>query len=153
MEYINDTSNGKLFLYITVVLLILAISSIVIYFGMKQFRKLKENNEYRTGTDYVEFTFYYVDWCPYSTQAEPIWNEVTKSFAEKTTASGKNIKFIKKDCTEESEDDQSKVNGEIVDSFPSIFFNNLDGKDQLEFKAKCTQTSLSKFINYCINEN
>ena len=142
----------KYIIYITVSFLIIGVAFLGFYFGLKQFRKRKENNEYKFNGNEIEFVMYHVDWCPYCKQAHDPWDSVAEKYNNTTTKLGKTVKMHKIDCTNEEEGNQSKVNGEVIDSFPSIFFNNFKD-EQVEFKSKCTKTTLTKFVENFISEN
>lgn len=142
--------NPKFIMYLVIITSFLLIGAVGVYFGLREFRKRKENNEYTYKTSELEFVMYHVTWCPYCKQALPIWDEVAEKYNVRESNSGKNIIFKKVDCTDSEKD--NVVNGKVVDSFPTIYVNNF--KDpQTEFVSKCTYKALDKFVKDTIAEN
>ena len=140
----------KFVMYVGIIVAFLLMGAVGVYFGLREFRKRKENNEFTYKTSELEFVIYHVTWCPYCKQALPIWDQVEDEYKGKETNLGKNVIFKKIDCTKTDTD--YVVNGKTIDSFPTIYANNF--KDPaVEFMSKCTYKTLNQFVKDTIEEN
>ena len=138
--------DTKYIIYGLIASAIVAVCIVSIYYGVKAMKKLKENNEYSYGKGgEVIVTIYYVDWCPYSKKALEVWNVVTPNFEKSITKNGKNMTFNKIDC-ETLPETEPIVNGKLIEAYPTIYCNIGNDKPQIEFKSKCTDRTLRKFL-------
>ena len=145
MESVKGLLANKKIQYGLFILICVAISSIGIYYGMRGFLYKKNKDESVYKPTEVWFTLYYVDWCPHSIQTKPIFEEVRDNYSGAKTKDGLDIKFKLVDCTDEDANNQSIVNGKVISSFPTIYFD--DGiNDQVEFMSKCEKRTFTKFI-------
>lgn len=130
---------------------LLIITIIAVHFGLQAMNATKENNEYEYGGNELVFTIYHVTWCPYCKQALPIWHKIKKDYHNTKTVTGKTIILNEVDCTNMS-DNEPIVNGGLIESFPTIYFNN-NIDEQTEFTSKCTLKTLKTFIDDMVKEN
>jgi len=140
--------NNKYILYGLIASAIIVTCIVSVYYGVQAMKKVKENNEYSYGNGsevIITITLYYVDWCPYSKKALEIWNIVTPNFETSITKNGKNFKFNTVDCEEPGNTDPI-VNGKTIEAYPTIYCNIGKDKPQIEFKSKCTDRTLRKFL-------
>lgn len=144
--------DTKYIIYALIASAIILVCVISIYYGLQAMKKSKENNEYSYGNGgEVIITIYYVDWCPYSKKAIEVWNLVTPNFKNSITENGQEMIFNKVDC-EESGNTEPIVNGKVIDAYPTIYCNIGKDKPQIEFKSKCTDRTLRKFLQDIKND-
>ena len=145
MDSLKNLIAQKQVQYGLLICVFLIVVGIGLYMGLKSFSERKKKKESVYKPEEVWFTLYYVTWCPHSIQTKPIFEAVEKSYEGAKTKGGLYIKFKKVDCTDESTNNQSTVNGKVVSSFPTIYFD--DGiNDQVEFMSKCEINTFKKFI-------
>lgn len=145
MESVKGLIENKKVQYALFIVTCLIITSIGLYLGMKSFSYKKNKNVSVYKPEEVWFTLYYVDWCPHSIQTKPIFEEVRDNYSGAKTKDGLDIRFKLVDCTDEGANDQSIVNGKVITSFPTIYFD--DGiNDQVEFLSKCERRTFTKFV-------
>jgi len=138
--------DTKYIIYGLIASAIVAVCIVSIYYGVKAMKKLKENNEYSYGKGgEVIVTIYYVDWCPYSKKALEVWEVVKDSYNDSITENGKTLKLKEQDC-ENLSDKEPVVNGKLIEAYPTIYCNIGNDKPQIEFKSKCTDRTLRKFL-------
>lgn len=140
--------DKKLIVYLVVAISFLLAGSLGVYYGYKEYKKSKENSDYTTAGDSVDIILHYVDWCPYSTEARKTWEfvkEDQKKHDNLVTNSGKTIYMKEVDCTNQTEDNYSKMNGKDIDAYPTIYADNFEDP-QLELTSKCTAKELTSFI-------
>lgn len=139
--------DTKYIIYSIIALAIIIVCIVSIYYSVQAFKKSKVNNEYTYGieTDIV-VTIYHVTWCPYSKKAVEVWESIESSYEGATCESGR--KLVLRKCNPEEEDSCKNpiVNGEPIDAYPTIFCDLGVGKEQIEFKSKCTDRTLRKFL-------
>ncbi len=139
-------------IYALIASAIILVCVISIYYGVQAMKKLKENNEYSYGKGGdVIITIYYVDWCPYSKKALEVWGVVKDSFNNSTTNGGKKLILKEEDC-EKLHDTEPIVNGKVIEAYPTIYCNIGNDKPQIEFKSKCTDRTLRKFLQDIKND-
>ena len=138
--------DRKYIIYALIASAIILVCVISIYYGVQAMKKVKENNEYSYGKGgEVIVTIYYVDWCPYSKKALEVWESVKDEYRDSFTENGKKIKLEEKDCEDDSNADII-VNGKAIEAYPTIYCNIGNDKPQIEFKSKCTDRTLRKFL-------
>ena len=140
--------DTKYIIYSIIALAIIFVSMISVYFSVQAFKKSKVNNEYTYGDNSpIEVTIYHVTWCPYSKKALEVWNSVKDSYNNKKCESGRKLMLIA--CNPEEDGSTCPnpiVNGEPIEGYPTIFCNFGGDKKHLEFKSKCTDRTLRKFL-------
>ncbi len=144
--------DTKYIIYALIASAIILVCVISIYYGVQAMKKLKENNEYSYGKGgEVIVTIYYVDWCPYSKKALEVWEVVKSSYDKSTTKGGKKLILKEEDC-EKLPDNEPIVNGKVIEAYPTIYCNIGKDKPQIEFKSKCTDRTLRKFLEDIKND-
>ena len=145
MESLKGLVANKKVQYGLLVVVMLLIASVGLYMGMKRFYANKHKKESVYKPEEVWFILYHVTWCPHSIQTKPIFEEVAERYNDTKTKEGLKIKFKSVDCTDEDGNNPSTVNGKVVSSFPTIYFD--DGvNDQVEFISKCQINTFTKFV-------
>ena len=145
MESLKGLVANKKVQYGLLVVVMLLIASVGLYMGMKGFYANKHKKDSVYKPEEVWFILYYVTWCPHSIQTKPIFDEVAEKYNGTKTKEGLKIKFKSVDCTDEDGNNQSTVNGKVISSFPTIYFD--DGvNDQVEFMSKCEINTFTKFV-------
>ena len=87
---------------------------------------------------------FYVDWCPHCKTAKPEWDKVKQQYNGKTI-NGTTILFKEVNCTNETADVQEMISQYKIEGYPTIKL--LKGNQVIDFDAKPTQDSLTKFLN------
>jgi glutaredoxin len=143
--YVKIYTYENIYIYIGL-FVVFAIVALCGIYSYNMYSSPRENTEYTIPSETINFKLYYADWCPHSRAAVEIWNTVTKDHG--ITSNGKSIRYEKIDCSDPEADESknAEVNGNLINSFPSIFVNLNDGSQQIEFKAKCTTINLTKFF-------
>jgi thiol-disulfide isomerase/thioredoxin len=95
----------------------------------------------------AELILFYVDWCPHCKTAKPEW-ETTKSSFEGKNINGYKVVFTDVNCTNETKEIEKMVATYKIEGYPTIKMIK-DGQ-VIDFDAKPTQGSLTKFINSAI---
>jgi len=145
MESLKDLLTNKKVQYGLLVVVLLLIASIALFMELKKFYANKHKKDSVYKPEEVWFILYHVTWCPHSIQTKPIFEEVAEKYNDTKTKEGLKIKFKSVDCTDEDGNNPSTVNGKVVSSFPTIYFD--DGvNDQVEFMSKCEINTFTKFV-------
>ena len=95
----------------------------------------------------AELILFYVDWCPHCKTAKPEW-ETTKSSFHGKKINGYTVVFTDVNCTNENKEIEKMVSTYKIEGYPTIKMIK-DGQ-VIDFDAKPTQSSLTKFINSAI---
>ena len=139
--------NTKYILYGLIASAIIVTCIVSVYYGVQAMKKVKENNEYSYGREgEIIITLYHVTWCPYSKKALEVWKVITNEYDNLTTTNGKVIIFKDVNCEDFSDTEQPVVNGKTIEAYPTIYCNIGKDKPQIEFKSKCTDRTLRKFL-------
>lgn len=139
--------NTKYILYGLIASAIIVTCIVSVYYGVQAMKKVKENNEYSYGREgEIIITLYHVTWCPYSKKALEVWKVITNEYDNLTTTNGKVIIFKDVNCEDFSDTEQPVVNGKTIEAYPTIYCNIGKDKPQIEFRSKCTNRTLRKFI-------
>tara|TARA_Y100000816_G_C26047698_1_gene549127 strand:+ start:597 stop:1115 length:519 start_codon:yes stop_codon:yes gene_type:complete len=100
--------------------------------------------------DNAKLYFFYVDWCPYSKKARPIWKKVKEEFDGKSI-NNITLNFVEVDGDKNEkklegfENEYLSPNNKKIDGYPSIWM--VKGDQVIEFDTKPTISSLKEFIN------
>lgn len=140
--------DKKLIVYLVVAISFLLAGSLGVYYGYKEYKKSKENSDYASTGDSVDIILHYVDWCPYSREAKETWETVKRDQKKRdnlVTNSGKTIYMKEVNCTDQTDDNYSQMNGKDIDAYPTIYADNFNDP-QLELTSKCTVKELESFI-------
>jgi thiol-disulfide isomerase/thioredoxin len=95
----------------------------------------------------AELILFHVDWCPHCKTAKPEW-ETAKSTFDGKKINGYNVVFTDVNCTNETKEIEKMVSTYKIEGYPTIKMIK-DGQ-VIDFDAKPTQSSLTKFINSAI---
>ena len=100
------------------------------------------NRRNKTATLY----FFRADWCPHCRDAKPKWDEFTQG-KPNMDLNGYTVVFIEVDCTDPdlSSDTEVLISKYNIDHYPTIKL--VMGEDVIDFDAKITKDSLTKFVN------
>lgn len=99
------------------------------------------NRRKKTATLY----FFHVDWCPHCTDAKPKWEKFTQG-KPNMDLNGYTIDFIDMDCTNAEKPEIDKyISTYNIEHYPTIKL--VIGEDVVDFDAKITKESLTKFVN------
>lgn len=140
--------DTKYIIYTIIALAIIFVCIASVYYSVQAFKKLKVNNEYTYGDNSeIKVTIYYVTWCPYSKKAIEVWDIVETSYNGSKCESGRTLTLHKCDPEKEDACKNPIVNGEPIEGYPTIFCDFGGEKEQLEFKSKCTDRTLRKFLD------
>jgi thiol-disulfide isomerase/thioredoxin len=102
------------------------------------------NGDGDDGDNEVELLFFYADWCPHSKQAKPVWEELKKTYENKTI-NGYTIIFTEIDSSMENTDVEKMMDKYNVEGFPTIKL--LKNGQVIEYDAKPTKETLTQFLN------
>lgn len=146
--------DTKYIIYGLIASAIIVTCVVSVYYGVQAMKKVKENNEYSYGREgEIIITIYHVTWCPYSKKALEVWRVIINEYNNSTTKNGKVIIFKDVNCEELSDTEQPVVNGKPIEAYPTIYCNIGKDKPQIEFKSKCTNITLRKFIEDIKSDN
>lgn len=164
--------RNHIFYRVGIIVLVLLFLGVAYYAYNTFYKKPKENKTKdianmndRTGV--IEIYFFHVDWCPHCKTAKPEWDAFYDKYNNKEV-NGYKIQCIDIDCTEDSGDkskgvdkvanakfDELNMNtpeeiNELIrryniDSYPTI--KMVKDNDTIDFDAKITSSSLSKFVD------
>jgi thiol-disulfide isomerase/thioredoxin len=164
--------RNHIFYRIGMIVLVLLFVGVAYYAYNTFYKKPKENKmkdvanmNDRTGV--IEIYFFHVNWCPHCKTAEPEWDAFKSKYQNKEV-NGYKIQCISIDCTDDSGDknkdidevakakfEQLEMNtteatNELIrryniDSYPTI--KMVKDNDTIDFDAKITTSSLSKFVD------
>ena len=95
----------------------------------------------------AELIMFHADWCPHCKTAKPEWETIKSSFEGKKI-NGYNVIFSDVNCTNETKEIEKMMSTYKVEGFPTIKMIK-DGQ-VIDYDAKPTQSSLTKFINSAI---
>jgi thiol-disulfide isomerase/thioredoxin len=95
----------------------------------------------------AELILFHVDWCPHCKTAKPEW-DTTKSTFDGKKINGYRVVFTDVNCTNETKEIEKMVSTYKIEGYPTIKMIK-DGQ-VIDFDAKPTQSSLTKFINSAI---
>jgi len=95
----------------------------------------------------AELILFYVDWCPHCKTAKPEWETIKSSFDGKKI-NGYTVVFTDVNCTNETKEIEKMISTYKIEGYPTIKMIK-DGQ-VIDFDAKPTQSSLTKFINSAI---
>ena len=136
--------------YIGIGLLFLIITLIICYsygiFG-KWKPKFYPNNEDSPSNgngDTVEILFFHADWCPHCKKADPVWQDLRKTYENKTV-NGYKLIFTDIDCSNESAESEKMMNKYNVEGFPTIKL--LKDGQVIEYDAKLKKETFDQFLN------
>ena len=110
------------------------------------------NREFTQGDNIKDayIFLFYVDWCPYSKKAKPIWEQIKAKFNNKEI-NNVMLHFNEVDGEKEEkalenfEKEYLSPNDKKIDGYPSIWL--VKGDQVIEFDAKPDINSLTEFIN------
>ena len=133
---------------IAIVVILLIFIYFLYYFFMLPTRSRPIEGLENNGDKSVELILFYVDWCPHCKTAKPAWDQV-KSEYNGTTKNGYTIVFTDINCTADDNPESDRMMNQYkIEGFPTI--KMLKDGQVIEFDAKPTQDSLTKFLNTAI---
>jgi len=101
-----------------------------------------------TGNDKsAQLIMFHADWCPHCKTAKPEWETIKTTFEGKKI-NGYTVAFTDVNCTNETKEIEKMMSTYKVEGFPTIKLIK-DGQ-VVDYDAKPTQSSLTKFINSAI---
>ena len=150
----GSAMNTSTLLIIVAVVLFILVSASYYYFYVipstnAKYRANKElidgkSNDDGSGNNEAELIFFYADWCPHSKQAKPVWEELKKTYENKTI-NGYTIVFTEIDSSTENAQVEKMMDKYNVEGFPTIKL--LKDGQVIEYDAKPTKDTLDKFLN------
>lgn len=173
ITYIYDKTKYyyKYVLIIFLIILFLGVATYVYRVMFKPKQDLKAFDDVANTVDRknsIQVFLFSVDWCPHCKTAKPEWDAFKRQF-DGTVVNGSIVKCYHIDCTDDNGSDVIEIDtsdpknpistgikqtsvrtSELIrkyniDSYPTIKLQK--GSTTVDFDAKITQVSLSKFVN------
>jgi len=152
----SNMNTSTLLIIVAVVLFILVGASYYYFYVIPstsaQYRANKELIDGKGSggelSNEAELIFFYADWCPHSKKAKPIWEEIKKTYENKTI-NGYSIVFTEIDSSTENVQVEKMMDKYNVEGFPTIKL--LKDGQIIEYDAKPSKDTLDKFLNSVLN--
>lgn len=91
----------------------------------------------------VKLIFFSADWCPHCKVANPEWEKLVSNYEGKLI-NGRQVMFIKHNCTTETPETKKLISQYNIEGYPNIKLIK-DGQI-IDFDAKPSEESLVKFL-------
>ncbi len=154
-EYMSQLFSNKKFLIILIVIALfigLALYVYTTYVAPRLQPSFVPNREFVSEEAEVKTAslyFFFVDWCPYSKKATPIWDKVKEKYDQKAI-NGITMNFISVNGdTQEAEVSAFEKEYNVkIDGFPTIYL--VKGSRVIEYDAKPEAKTLTEFLNTAV---
>lgn len=95
----------------------------------------------------AQILFFSTDWCPYCKKAQPEWEKFEKKMKKENNI----VLCTKIDCTDaENADVKTNIQKYDIQHYPTV--KMLYNGDVIDFDAKITEETLTKFVNTIVSE-
>ena len=148
----NDSSffqKNKYYIAIGFALTLIIITLVICYnTGLLSQSKSKfvTNNEITSSKENntAELLLFHTDWCPHCRVAMPIWEDLKKTYENKTI-NGYRLVFTGVDCSNDNAECERMMNKYNVEGFPTIKL--LKDGQVIEYDAKPSKETIIEFLN------